>query len=265
MPARLQLAMVPRGGILAQIAPAPRILRVSLRNDFTRDGENNTFWHGNPNDYRGTEGARVWNGLRIGGAQVEIDGTGVSGDTEETVAAELDISAVGAGAHILRITAEHTSREPVGPAIDPGDPPVERIYRPVEVFIHLNEEGNLTDATVRPVRLTDGSVDRPPVHAKIGHRELRNWTADGSPRHLPIDMKPIWINSRRRGGAITPTLIVVHHTGRLPAATNWGIGNGLNALAAPGGGRVATTSSGLTGRSSRSTPTHTAATTREIE
>lgn len=196
----------------------PTTLKVSVRTDFT-NLINETYWHASGADYH-----RAWDGRAVGRATVKITGTDIEATTSRRGLAELDTSALADGSYELVITPEHVTLDPAGPAMGETDPAPSRIYRELRVSIAV-QCGQLTAAQAQPATLSDGT--RSTTHGKIGHAVLRNWAADSSPGLLPVDLKPVWMQSKRHGGAITPTLIVVHHTGG-PQITG-----ALNRLLAP--------------------------------
>jgi N-acetylmuramoyl-L-alanine amidase len=204
----------------------PTTLTVTVRTDFTTT-EDDSYWHASTGDYHAH-----WDGRAVGNATVEIVDSGISDTTNAHGVVELDTSPLPDGLHILRITAENVSADPVGPAIaDPvSDPLPERIYRVLDIWIETLC-GGLVEARVIPARLSDGSLTE--THGKIGNTVRRVWDPDDSPNSLPVDLKPIWMHSRRHGAAIHPSLIVIHHTGGRV------IGNALNTLPSPPSGNSA--------------------------
>jgi N-acetyl-anhydromuramyl-L-alanine amidase AmpD len=178
-----------------QVAAKPVATRVSVsvRTDFAvRHGGRLTFdWvPGEP----------------VAHAQIEVVGTAIAATTNARGVAVIDTSTVPDGDHILRLS--HTSPDAsttnrAGPAVaDPLATRPPRIYRVLDVRLRI-DKGRIVTAWIAPGK----------THGGIGNRAQATF----SRTHLPIDWKPVWMQSPMKPTeAMRPAndidLIVVHHT-----------------------------------------------------
>ncbi len=146
-------------------------------------------------------------GEPVRGARVEIVGTGMQGVTNQAGIVRLATTGLPDGDHVARITHTDPVRsvnQIAGPAVADGlAARPSRIYRQLDVRI----------------RTVAGAIDSAWVaagdtHGGIGNRR----TAAAGPRDVPVDWKPVWMQSpmkvgeRMRSSAAIDS-IVVHHTG----------------------------------------------------
>jgi N-acetyl-anhydromuramyl-L-alanine amidase AmpD len=191
-------------------------LFVTIRTDFLvrlEDDKVECHWN-NEKIIKGQgmkKGKKVPGGEYVKNATVEIVGEKIKAQTNNKGEAKLSIIDLPDGKHLLKITADHSSTEPTGPAIaNQLAMPPSRIYRPLEITISTTK-GMLSDVT-DPYKPENGFV-----HGRIGNRERFNWTSC----HLPLDWKPIWryradldsAKRKERGARDEISLIVVHRTG----------------------------------------------------
>ena len=178
-------------------APPQTAIQVTVRTDFLfRNDAGNVSFH--------------WqhNGEAVSGAQVEIVGTAIQGVTNNQGRVNLVTTNIAEGLHTLRIThsvADRNTADPVGPLIaTPLANPPNRIYRRLEIEI-FTSNGFLADV-FDPYDPANGIA-----HGRIGNRTRNDW----APEHLPVDWRPVWMQSPRERAvrnAGDVALIVIHHT-----------------------------------------------------
>ena len=191
----LVLRWLPMQDVQLETETTTAVIEVSVRTDFLFSTGSGFERHFRP-------------GVPIRNARVEINGTGINGNTNAQGRVRLDVSALTDGNYTLTLqhsnSNQHTTLNAGPDLAEAMANPPEMIFQPMTVHISVANK-----------QLTQANVSAGTLHGGIGNANAHQFTA----HLLPLDWKPVWWKApQKRGEGVRSRYseinrVIIHHTG----------------------------------------------------